>query len=874
MSPHVFVRRLYLAAFLAFLSTLNGSHVQASDLTDVRLLTSRIIVLHFDDGYIRHHGYHEASEADTAVSDPLDTTLAAQPGTYSISSSDDPDYAQPRSPVRIGRKSKGKDFSRKCKWNGSQCVNDIVFEHDIYLVLPVLLKTGAHYSVALGGTAKNRSTARVTFDESSVRSDAIHISQVGYRPPSKVKYGYVSSWMGDLGSLDLDPYAGARFTILHARSRATVFTGQMQLRFRKSQAETGQANDTPGGNFSGSDVWECNFSSLQQPGEYVLSVEGIGCSYPFTVAEQALREAFYTTVRGLYHERAGIDLQQPYTSYTRPADHTPGTTLIRYTPLRYMDQTTESGNHDEVYAHLGETLSQTWGWYHDAGDWDGYPTHSAVPKYLLTVFELAPGQFSDGESNVPESANGIPDIIDEAAWLVNYYRRNVGPTGGIFGSRITGDLAGGDTDGVPSWEDARQWIAFGEEPLASFDFAGIAAQTAYCLKIAASTNPARRAGPRRARVSSRTGDAGLGSAVRSYTAAARASYDWARTHLKDGDDTKVKSARMYAAAWLYKLTGEASFQAQFKADNEISPSNLASFDAQSWGAWAYATTPEDTPSLDTNLKSQLIQACRSYADTTNVDAVQKRSFRQGGHFWMPMLIGQATTPWVLPSIVAFELTGEQKYLDCVETTANYMLGGNPLNMVWVTGLGHRFPQEILHLDSWYDGIDQMVPGLVPYGPHKGDRNGWNGPWDPDYARDRAVYPEVGSWPGHELYFENRYCPITNEFTVHQNVAPAAAVYAYLSGPVPGFHPNQAPAVVLKAVAKGQTVNLSAEATDPDGWIYAVEYYADGHKVGESSEAPFILEVSGLQVGTHQVSAVAIDNRGLRSHPAASSLELK
>jgi hypothetical protein len=75
----------------------------------------------------------------------------------------------------------------------------------------------------------------------------------------------------------------------------------------------------------------------------------------------------------------------------------------------------------------------------------------------------------------------------------------------------------------------------------------------------------------------------------------------------------------------------------------------------------------------------------------------------------------------------------------------------------------------------------MVPGIVPYGPHRGDNNGWNGPWDADYARERAVYPPVSEWPGHELYFENRYCPITNEFTIHQNIAPAAAVYGYLAG---------------------------------------------------------------------------------------------
>ncbi len=212
---------------------------------------------------------------------------------------------------------------------------------------------------------------------------------------------------------------------------------------------------------------------------------------------------------------------------------------------------------------------------------------------------------------------------------------------------------------------------------------------------------------------------------------------------------------------------------------------------------------------------------------------------------MPVLIGQATTPWVMSSIVAYELTGDPKYLKCVINTADYMLGGNPLNMTWVTGLGHRSPRQLLHLDAWYDGIPEMIPGFVPYGPHRGEHNGWTGPWDPDYARDRAVYPAVEQWPVHELYFENRYCPITNEFTVHQNIAPAAAVYGYLAGKPASWAPNRAPVVELQTpvggteVNVGQPIRFAVQASDSDGWIALVEYYVGRDKVGESVTAPFI-----------------------------------
>ncbi|RPI18758.1 MAG: hypothetical protein EHM61_28675, partial [Acidobacteria bacterium] len=479
------VPRLILPAISCCLLVMApDSSCRASDLVEAAPLTDQIVLLRFHDGYIEYHGYGQKSEQDTTFIDPLDLTRAASRETYSISSADDAAYASSVQPTLVGRKSKAKDFSRKCQWDGSACVNEIVFEHLIYLVLPSRLRSANTYRVGIGGLARNLEAASIHFDEKWTRSEAIHVNQVGYLPDCDSKFGYVSHWMGDLEGLSLDDRAGARFEILEAPSRQPVYAGSMSLRYRKTQRETGQSTDTPGGNFTNADVWECDFSAFRKPGEYVLTVQGIGCSFPFEIGSQVYREAFYLTARALYHQRASLPLEDRYTDWPRPADHSPTAngTSIRYTPLRFMDQTTESGIKEEVYSHLANGNLESYGWYHDAGDWDGYPSHSVVPKSLMTICGLAPDRFLDGELSLPESGNGIPDIIDEAAWLVYYYRRNVGPTGGVFGSRITGDLAGGDKDGVPSWEDSREWIAFGEEPLASFDYAGMAAQLAYCLR--------------------------------------------------------------------------------------------------------------------------------------------------------------------------------------------------------------------------------------------------------------------------------------------------------------------------------------------------------------------------------------------------------
>lgn len=730
----------------------------AQELVSASPLTRDVVLLHFDDGEVLYHGYGQTNADDRSVQSPLDLVRASQTATYWIASAQDPNYGMPRRPLSIGRKSKAEDFSRDCRWNGSQCVNDIVFEHFVYLQLPAAMAPGATYTIDVSTLAANRRTIDVLFDPAVSRSEAVHVNQIGFRPGSQ-KFAYVSHWMGDAGSLDLNWLDGAPFRVLDLDRGVSALNGTVALRGRANRVETGQPNDTPNQNFALADVYECDFSALRRAGRYAVAVDGVGRSFEFRIADDVYREVFRSVARGLFHHRAGVDHEPPESEWIHPADHRPDRgTRIRYTTERFIDSTSENGDPQAVAAGItGPALQNTWGWYHDAGDWDGYPTHFRVPQSLLTVYERAPTNFSDGELTLPSGRNGVPDILDEARWLVDYFRRNVGPNGGIFGARIHGDFQSYPRP-IPSWEDPREWIAFGEDPRTSFRFAGIAAHLVHCLSLAGTPDTSGL----------------LGEAVSAYS--------WAANNLQPGDDAKVRDARLYAAANLFRATGALAYQTQFAADLVVGSSfqSVFDFEAQRWGIWSYVML-DGTPGLNTTLRDDLRQACLQFADEWNLSAWNRRNFRFAGYFWTPMLIGQATTPWVLASVVAHHLSGDARYFDAITTSCDYFLGGNPLNMTWVTGLGDRSPQQILHLDSWYDSNPLPIPGVVPYGPHRGEDGQWVGPWDVDYARQRGVHPPVAQWPGHELWFENRYCPITNEYTVWQNIAPAAAVYGYLCG---------------------------------------------------------------------------------------------
>jgi len=474
--------RVYHYVFLSFVICL-VINLKASDLTDILPLTDRIIMLRFDDGYIKHFGYHQSGEACVTYNYPLDTVNATNKISYFISSQDDPVYASPLNPLQVGKKSKGHDFSRKCKWTGSICDNDFISEHFIYLELPYTMENGKTYVVNTGNLAYNKSADSLTFDITRIRSDAIHVNQAGYRPDAPLKYAYISHWMGDLGPLDLDAYDGVGFKIIDLSDGNAVFTGIIQKRL---DYETSAQPDLPGQPqnrqyFSMTDVWECNFSAFNTPGEYIISVEKIGCSFPFEIMHDIYREAFYHTCRQLYHNRAGIALEVPYTEWTRPRTCHPGDGFInfKYSASRWIDWNgTENGNENEVLAKVDTSVHlKPWGWYQDAGDWDGYYSHTVIPRFLMTAFELASENFADGELNIPESGNGIPDILDEAAWLINYLDRTRGPEGGVAGARIHPDFEDLN-DGIPSWEDTRTWIISGEDYVTTFTLAGLCAKYA------------------------------------------------------------------------------------------------------------------------------------------------------------------------------------------------------------------------------------------------------------------------------------------------------------------------------------------------------------------------------------------------------------
>ena len=101
---------------------------------------------------------------------------------------------------------------------------------------------------------------------------------------------------------------------------------------------------------------------------------------------------------------------------------------------------------------------------------------------------------------------------------------------------------------------------------------------------------------------------------------------------------------------------------------------------------------------------------------------------------------------------------------------------------------------------------------------------------------------------------------------------SAAVSITVNGP-----PNQAPAVSLTAPANGATftapasITVSASASDADGTISKVDFFAGTTLVGTDTTSPYSITWNNVGAGTYSLTAVATDNGGAMTTSAARTV---
>ncbi|MGF1476338.1 MAG: glycoside hydrolase family 9 protein [Geminicoccaceae bacterium] len=634
--------------------------------------------------------------------------------------------------------------------------DEFVSQHDVFIELGEPLETGSTYRIETANGPLDQIS--FTYDPADTRSEAVHVNQIGFEPGDPVKAGYVSMWMGEQTAgrkaspaVDYDEDTG--FSLRDAATGKVVFTGTLDL---DEPVEDPTDYDH---NFNQTDIFRADFSEFDDPGTYVLQVEGVGTSFAFDIADDVWVEAFETSMLGFYNQRSGIELTEPYTSVERPRDlHPDDGFVFKQSEATLMDTSMglNLGRESSFTALAKDATSNevddAWGGWHDAGDWDRRIQQLFAARDLLDVAELTPEFAEELELAIPEASNRLPDVIDEALWSIDFYKRIQKSDGGVPGGIESEDHP---QRGETSWTESLDLFVYAPDAWSSYIYAGVAAKAATLIE------PYDRA----------LADDYLDSAVRAM--------NWAEknTPAYAADEAELINEQNLAAAELYRATGENRWHKIFvESSSYASDGKIAWNEHQHDATLVYANTdrPKNAELLQRGLDDLLFFADRLISEGDRGGFGQIVNPRTPYGFGYTSAV-PADAADIL--VKAHALTGEDAYFEAILRDTLFGLGANPDNLVITTGLGERNPQEPLIVDA--AGLGEIPDGISLFGGWNVADRGYH--WSFGALSDEMFPAFPNDWPVHETYVGyTKSVPIV-EYAMHTTMGPVATVWGYLAG---------------------------------------------------------------------------------------------
>ena len=691
----------------------------------------------------------------------MDTNVADITSSYLISSPGDNNYGKALSPEKVWRKTKPTDWTNTSWQLASQPDTSQLYtaKHYLYLKLPYSLKTGQSYLISLPALNLNRSAVYYVHDPAYVRSEAVHVSQIGFRADDPEKNAFLSLWMGNGGGYTYPE--NLDFSLINDKTNERVFKGKAVMQWKGSVPE-GIGTKI---NHSGTDVIRLDFSSFNTPGRYRVCVEGIGCGYPFDIDEVSTwKHAFELSMKGVFNHRSGIPMLPPYTDFVRPRSFNPidGVKVYQSTCslLNSGNGLNALGTDRDNFGNLvaGKTdvlVPEAWGGTMDAGDWDRRIQHLETPRLYLELVEMNPEYFKNLCLYIPESGNGLPDIVNEAIYGLDIYRRMQTPEWGIRGGVESSEHP---IEGSASWQEEQTVLAYATDHWSSYIYAGVAARAAFVLKMLGKNETAR---------------IWEVSAVKAMEWAEveyqkwMASPDYAK--VRDRAKRTVPGERNLAAVELYRLTHDKRWHQVYL---------LTQKDSRTDAAFVYAR-------LDKTLIDKKVQ--QNAVDSLMAEAKRLVKLSANNAFGLTTgspgrAIGGYSSTYTTPAsptlVRAHYLSGNPQYLKTMLRSALYSAGANPMNLCMTTGLGENCVQNALHEDSRHTGQPAPI-GITVSGPSELSFTASPGS-DLQIKLYSQCTPEISKWPTSESFFDVFWFITMNEYVIWNPLGPTAYIWGYLA----------------------------------------------------------------------------------------------
>lgn len=554
----------------------------------------------------------------------------------------------------------------------------------------------------------------------------IMVDQFGYLPNRKK----VAVLRQPLVGYDKDQWysPGSTLQVVNAANGSVVATGT-------AVAWNNGSTDAA----SGDRVWTFDFSGVTTPGTYeIVDPDRNQRSARFEIGDNVYRNVLIQAVRSFFYQRAG----QAKSAFQAGAGWTDGASHLG------------AGQDPQARRFLDKNNAATardlrGGWY-DAGDFNKYTSWAAgYVQELLDAYSQNPSVWTD-DFNLPESWNGIPDLLDEVKWGLDWLVRMQNSDGSVLSivgvshasppSSATGPSYYGDASTSATLAAAAAY-AHGAKVFGSLNNAAMNTYAADLLARAKRAWSWAQANPN---VVFRNNDSANGTS--GLGAGQQETDDAGRAHL-----------RVYAAIKLFAATGDTAYRdyvdAHYTEEPIFASWYLSAFNSGSaHNLLYYAALPNATASVASAIRTRYLDlwARSDYGGWGAVDS-QRDPYRAyiSDYTWGSNSVkALAGTVFADESYYGISRHSADQVADAAADYLHYLHGVNPLGKAYLTNMtsfgAENSVNEIFH--AWFtDGSALWDSAKTStYGPAPGFLAGGPNPsWDWD-SRCPGISAACGS----------------------------------------------------------------------------------------------------------------------------------
>jgi len=594
----------------------------------------------------------------------------------------------------------------------------------------------------------------------------IKLNQLGYMPAA-AKIALVSGFAEELAA-----QPGDAFEVRELVGNRVVYEGQLALLAEADPLVSGER------------ILAADFSDLTEPGEYYLALDTPRAdrSSAFTVGADVYGRLLADAQRYFYLQRSGLALEAQYAGqFARGTGHVQDASA-------------------EFRSGAFAPRNVAGGWY-DAGDFGKYVNAGATAvSDLLWAYELFPNQFPDSQTNIPESGNGLPDLLDEVRWELDFILKMQDPDSGGFyhmvqptedgtipaarGTRYIEDVADGRENVRPTSTTGSAVAALAQAALV---YAPFDADYAAILQSAA--------------------ELGWGYLEANPEGVAPVSGPYS-----DDDDS---DDRFWAAAALYRLTNQAVYGDFVKAVYQDVPTFFTTEDDNAYGVgimgmvgwlnYAYSQNPD--PEVMAYFAGVFTDWSARMAGRWQASP-WKLTLLDEDFYWGSNYV-TLTTPLVM--LVGARALGldDSTAVSISQDALNYLLGTNPLRFSYVSGYGEDSLRNPFSQQWSNDGVPDVPPGILAGGP-----NAYNNTLLFSHFVGKRYVDSQAAWSTneHTIYWNSTlvfHAALAAQLGNPEGMAPAQPVGSVQATAVAQLPPTAVPRVTE---GRGETAVLSPTPT--------------------------------------------------------------